>query len=231
MAGPSRSGSSTRRRRWSGCGVEVVERQRGEGGRGVEPAADQVPQDRHQLVVGEGTRRCPCGAVRAGPVLDVDLHGDEGGEQVIAWLRPAVGDLGGQLGEHGGHVGDGRPVLGAARRVGDGPVEQLGVVVPVVDRQADEVHREHGRDRVGVVEHQVDAARCDVAVEEPVGCRFHPRGEPVDGGGDEERVEHPPQGGVQAALDLGDAGGRDGRRHGGCRRCRGSRCRRPASRS
>ena len=106
--------------------------------------------------------------------------------------------------EHRGDLGDGPVVLVAARR-GHHRVEQVGVEPPVVVRQTHQPHGEDGRNRTGVVEHEVHLAVGDPLVEKPVHRLLHERAHLLDGARREERGQCPPQGQVVRAVDLADA--------------------------
>ena len=72
-------------------------------------------------------------------------------------------------------------------------VEEVGVQLPVVVGQTHQPHGEDGRDRAGVVEHEVHLAVGDPLVEEPVHRLLHERPHLLDGARREERGERPPQ--------------------------------------
>ena len=76
---------------------------------------------------------------------------------------------------HGGDLGDGVGVLGAVLGDGHDGVEEVGVEVPVVVGQAHQLHGEDGRDRAGVVEHEVHLPVADSLIEELVGRLLHER--------------------------------------------------------
>lgn len=83
-------------------------------------------------------------------------------------------------------------------------VEQLGVVPPVLDRQADQAHGDDGGDRVGQVGDQVHATRSDALVEKPHGQRLGERAEGLDGRWHEIRGQDPAQFLVHLGFGLGD---------------------------
>ena len=74
-------------------------------------------------------------------------------------------------------------VLGAVLGDGHDGVEEVGVEVPVVVGQAHQLHGEDGRDRAGVVEHEVHLSVGDFLVEELMRLLFHERPHLLHGAG------------------------------------------------
>lgn len=161
------------------------------GGGGVDAAGDQVPEDIEQLFVGE--------------VVTFELELDQEAGEVFSGFGSSLRGVLEDLFHHGRDFGDGLGVFGAVLGDGHHVVEHGGVDVPVVEREAHQLHREDGRDRAGVVEDEIDVSVGDVLVEELVGLVLHERLEFVDGAGGEERGQRVSQGEVVVAVDLADA--------------------------
>ena len=177
--------------RSSRVGAQVQQGQRGLRGGGVDAAGDEVPEDVEQLFVGEA--------------LAVEFELDEEAGQVVAGLGAPFGREVQDVLHHGGDLGDGVDVFGAVLGDGHDGVEEVGVELPVVVGQAHHFHGEDGRDRAGVVEHEVHLSVGDFLVEELVGLFLHERLHLVDGARREERGQRVPQRQVVGAVDLADA--------------------------
>ncbi len=175
-------------------GAQVVEGERGLGGGGVDAAGDEVPEDVEQLFVGEA--------------LAVEFELDEEAGQVVFRVAASFGRELDDFLHHGRDLGDGVDVFGAVLGHGHDGVEEVGVELPVVEGQAHQLHGQDGRDRAGVVEHEVHLPAGDFLVEEVVGLLLHERLHLLDGAGGEERGQRVPQGQVVFAVDLADAQGR-----------------------
>lgn len=156
-----------------GVGAQVQQGQRGLRGGGVDAAADQVPQDVEQLLVGEA--------------VAVELESNEEAGQVFFRFRASGGGVVEDFLHHRRHLGNRGGVLVAVRGDRHDRVKQVGVQVPIVVGQTHQLHGEDGRDGAGVVEHQVHLPGGYLLVEEPVGGLLHERLEFLDGAGGEER--------------------------------------------
>jgi hypothetical protein len=105
--------------------------------------------------------------------LAVEFEVNEEAGQVVACLGPPARRELQNVPHHGRDFRDGFGVLGAVLRDGHDRVEEIGVELPAVVRQAHQLHGEDGRDRAGVVEHEIDLAVADSSIEEPVCRLFH----------------------------------------------------------
>ncbi len=159
-------------------GAQVQQGQRGLRCGGVDAAGDEIPEDVEQLFVGEA--------------LAVEFELDEEAGQVVAGLGSSGRREVENALHHGGDLGDGVDVLGAVLGDGHDGVEEVGVELPVVVGQAHQLHGEDGRDRAGVVEHQVHLSVADALVEEPVRLFLHERLHLLDGARREERGQGMP---------------------------------------
>ena len=169
---------------------KVHERQRRERRCRVDAAADEVPHDGDQLVVGH---RSP-----------LDLHGDQTRDEVVAGMTTALRDHLLHLGDHLRRAGNGRLALGHLLAVGRRRVEVLGPVLPGRERKAHQLHRPDRRYRIGVVEHHVHLPGRDLLVQAPGGGLLEERAVPVDRRRQHEGIDGTAQGDVAARLGLGD---------------------------
>ena len=184
MAGPSSSGSSISRWRRSRCAsrwwrVSEVS----------EVVVSRPPPIRfHSAAASSSSVEAAARRRRAAGSTRRRRRGRAGRRGRGAGDRPLA-----ELGQHAGHVGDGASNSGLPGPVGDGAVEQVGVVAPVVERQADQLHGEDGGHRVGRSSTRSIAPGLDPLVEEPGGGGLHQRSHAAMAAGDEERVDDPAQ--------------------------------------
>ena len=142
-----------------GVGAQVQQGQRGLRCGGIDAARDEIPEDVEQLGVVETL------------ALEFELNEEAG--QVVSSLGPSARGEFDDVGHHCGDRGDRRGVLVAVLGHGHHGMEEVGVELPIVVGQAHQPHGENGRDRAGVVEHQVQLSFADTLIEEPVRGLLH----------------------------------------------------------